>query len=349
MKKIICSLFVLLLSACGGGGGDSAGTSPQSSQIAQYSAPQPIEMLWNPGPSYAANIEQGPNFGACDEPALVDMSEAMMVGNGILATQLTCGSDTVINPGNTAPSYFINTLWEPEYYGTSPGYNAQKLSGGAGVPIVTKLTNDAALDPTPCNLREVSVSYIPWRDLQQFKGFQNLQSDQNNTVFRDQYDILKFQSITATVSAKLDYTSGHSACASFPKNVVEYDAAVQYFDASGNLLRTDIGGISLYDEGQLHNPGTTFIYNSTCPAATAANPPVCQVAVAGSMIGYPELTSAWQNYSFDLVSLFKTYFPAPPAGTAKSILIDAEAYSSVQNASNIVEVTNMDLKGILLQ
>lgn len=336
MRSLILTL-TLLLAACGGGG---------SSDASQPASNKPIEMLWNPGPSYAADIEQGMNYGACDVPALADMSEAALVGNGQLTTSIDCAG-VIANPGNYAPSYFVNTIWEPERYKASPGYNAEKLSGGHGVPIVTRITNDAAAD-APCTLREVSVSYIPWRNLQQWPGFTNLEPQQNNTVFRDQYDILKFQSITATATAKLDYSSGHSTCAAFPKNVYEYDAAVQYFDVNGSLLRTDILGVTMYNEGNLHAAGTNILYSSACPVSTVKNPLVCQIAVAGSMIGYPELNGEWQSYSFELVSLFKTYFPKPPDGTVKSVLMDAESYSSVMGASNIVEVTNMDLKGVPL-
>ena len=337
LRAVFLCAITLCLSACGGGGS----TSEVVSTPAQF-----VEMLWNPGPIYRASTPQdGDKYGICDVSQLVDMSESGNVGNPISNVLEKCTDGTLETPNWHSPSFYHNTAgWDAAHFQQSPGWNVEVLSGGSGAQMTLRITDDAQANGADCVLREVSVSYVdPNRNLAQWPGWSN-PITVPNTVFKSEYDIEKFSSITGSFSAKLDSISTTSGCAAYPTNLIDNDVAIQYFDAAGNILRTDVLGVAIYDQGDSHISNSDLFYSNGCIQSS----PICQAIVDGHQIGIPSLTSEWQYYSIEYKQLFARYFPAPPASSASSKWILFEAYSSNRDGSSIFEITDMDLKGVPL-
>lgn len=348
LRALFLCAIAFLIVGCGGGSSISA------TQAEAQTKKQPFSLLWNPGPTWHATVPMDGNaLGACDEPALVDMSEAWHVGNPLANQSLYCvGSAAPANPGGYAPSYFNNTGWAPEQFGKSPGWSVTD-TGGAGAPITFTITNDSAALADPCWLAEVSASYIGWRDLSLYPGYPNTLASKNATVFKELYDPGSFASITGTFSAKLDDVPTPSNCSAAPTNQIESDFAIQYFDADGKLLRQDLIGVTVFT---MYHPKDVIWYSSGCLAVngSCAQPHYvclqtdneCQMILDGVALGFPALTDQFQTYNIDFLLLLKQYFPEQPAGTASAWVIVDEVYSTARGATSKFDVTNMDLIGV---
>ena len=340
MKKLI--FILLLLVGC-----NANAATPHKAQKVSVACDSTNSMLWNPGPCYRADTEQtGDTAGTCDISEISVMSEAGLVGTPNIARPLYCGG-VLKNPNGEAPSFSINKSgWGASDYAGWPGYAVWFMWGGNGSPIGFRIFNASSSATTdPCWLKEASVSYVGERDLTDFPGYVNVNTGVNTmtpaqpTVFKGKYDISKFKTITGTFTARLEYASPGSGCASMPTQRVESDFAVQYFDSNRKILRTDVIGVSVFNRYPAAN-GSEILF------ASCANPRVCVAIVDGSKLGYPQLMSAFQSYSIEYLSLLNKYLPPPPPGTASSLLILFETYSTGKSMDLVYDVTNMDLVGV---
>ena len=291
MKSLIF-IVTLLLMGCGEGSSNSQASTPHPTK----KFGDPASMLWNPGPSYRADTEQtGDTGGTCDNLEISAMSEASLVGTPNVARPLYCGG-TLVNPNGEAPSFSINTSgWGASDYAGWPGYAVWFMWGGNGLPIGFRIFNaSSSKSGDPCTLREASVSYVGERDLTDFPGYVNVNTGVNTmtpaqpTVFKGKYDISKFKTTTGTFTARLEYASPGSGCASMPTQRVESDFAVQYFDNNGRILRTDIIGISVFNRYPAKD-GTEILYSNGANCT-----PICETIVDGSKLGYPQLQDAFR-------------------------------------------------------
>ena len=124
-----------------------------------------------------------------------------------------------------------------------------------------------------------------------------------------------------------------------PTNRVQNDFAIQYFDITGKLLRTDVLGVSVFNQ---YPSGNDVLYGNSCMQSSQ----YCQVILDGQVLGYPSLpTDAMQTYSIEYMSLLRKYFPPRPLATANALIIGYEVYSTARNADVTFDLTNMDLVG----
>jgi len=341
ITRISIIITLLILSACGAG---SSSAAPSQS------------MLWNPGPNQRSIMElDGDANGACDTPVLTDLSGASTIGTPTIGIPLYCAGNR-INPNGEAPSFFINTLWDAPHYGSYPGWGVWYLSGGYGTSMEFQVMDNAQGAPgDPCDLHEVSTSYIGERDVTGWSGDTNVNTGlstvtwANPTVFKQMYDPRNFKTITGTFSAQLISVSDSSGCTKMPTQRIESDYAVQYFDTDGKILRTDVLGISVYNKyPDPHGLDTLYsnVVNSKCVDQYGNETNVCQVIIDGTKLGYPVLiTGQYQTYNIEFLGPLAKYIPAPPSGTAKALQIVFELYATGRDTNISYRSKNMDLIG----
>ncbi|TSC79738.1 MAG: hypothetical protein G01um101429_413, partial [Parcubacteria group bacterium Gr01-1014_29] len=272
-------------------------------------------------------------------------------------TSLSDYSECIPANGNKFLFEIITHAWSLARKGKGPGWDFG-ITGGNGQPIEVRLLNHSA-NPSPeisdkCMLYEVSFDWS-------FPGH-SFKVKSNG----DSYKVGDFTELHHKFSAKLDHfgslkdpATNRPWCPSFNTANVNADFVVTYVGcdtraAGGKVARnSDIMSIWLYNGTGFDgngNPRDDIAFES-CPAPASASTLqggiFCMKQFHGTKLGIPVLTTSYQNYDIDVVSLYKNKFPPPPGNCsyANAQINHLELYTSARGHDLDISGKNFDVLG----
>ena len=283
--------------------------------------------LWNPGPQFGAGIHSSNSDGGrCTVAAISTMDGAAQDGNAPgICTALTCDGKPIAASDGSCPSYYHVTYgWTSKQFGVYPGWAIWNLGDSF------RLFNHSNNMADPCQLREVSVSYIHYPDSYGYYGL------------RKQYELAEVAEAHGVFSARLGYTSEKPRCAALPTGYITSDFGVKHLDANGVTVRTDTIGVLIYNQsGWVHNPSAAeeLYWFNGCERDAE----LCQALLRGRKLGHAPMSPEWQRYDIEFKALLK-YLPKPPTSTVRSVVFLWEVYSSSRGADIEFDVRDMGLQ-----